>query len=322
MASIFLRRFNLRPSFLARLFVLSVIIVFFYSVSGYPLDFRLISHQTVYGGIKEVRIQDEENLLDLARKYDLGYNQIVAANPTLDPWVPSRGDKVVIPSMYVLPTTGLGAQIIINLAEMRLYYFHKDGKDRAGVVSTFPIGVGRSGYSTGLGVYTIYSKAKDPVWIPPPSVRKEEPDMPARIPPGPGNPLGGFILRFSRNAYGIHGTNRPWGVGRRVSHGCIRLYPEDIERLYYLVPIGTLVEVIYKPIKAGNKDGVCFLQIYEDFEGRIKDPFSTALMEISRCQQSIGPIHVDLSRVKRALREHSGIPMAVAWKDGVKGSRP
>ncbi len=282
----------------------------------------MILHQTVYGGVREVRIHGDENLLDLAREYDLGYNQIVAANPTLDPWIPSRGDKAVIPSMYVLPTTGFASGIIINLAEMRLYYFYRDPVKTVDMVSTFPIGVGRSGYSTGLGVYTIYSKAKDPVWVPPPSVRKEEPDIPVKVLPGPDNPLGGFILRFSRNAYGIHGTNRPWGVGRRVSHGCIRLYPEDIARLYYLVPVGTLVEVIYKPIKAGNRDGVCFLQVYEDFENRIKDPFSTALMEISRCQQTIGPIHVDLNRVKEAIREHSGIPIAVAWKEKGRESRP
>ncbi|NPB09256.1 MAG: L,D-transpeptidase family protein, partial [Thermodesulfobacteria bacterium] len=178
-----------------------------------------------------------ETLLDIARWYDLGYNQIILANPDIDPWIPPEGTEILIPACYVLPEKKSG--IVVNLAEMRLYFFRRELDQR--VVYTAPIGVGVEGKLTELGVYTIIRKKKNPAWHVPKSIREEDPTLPEVVPPGPENPLGAFALYLSRGAYAIHGTNRPWGIGRRVSHGCIRLYPEDIEALFPLVPIGTPV---------------------------------------------------------------------------------
>jgi L,D-transpeptidase ErfK/SrfK len=181
---------------------------------------------------------------------------------------------------------------------------------------TCPVGVGKEGFSTELGIYTVLSKAKDPVWVVPPSVRREEPQLPEQVPPGPDNPLGEYILRFSRLAYGIHGTNRPWGVGRRVSHGCIRLYPDDIAALFPLVPAGSLVRITYEPIKAGWANGACWLQVWEDYDRRIKDPLAEALLGMSACEQVAGTLSIDLKGVKRALKQKTGIPVPVAWPEG------
>ncbi len=161
----------------------------------------------------------------------------------------------------------------------------------------------------------MFRKAKDPIWVVPPSVLKEDPELPPQVPPGPDNPLGKYILRFSRLSYGIHGTNRPWGVGRRVSHGCIRLYSEDIASLFPLVPVGTLVRIIYEPIKVGWAEDKCWLQVYQDYENKIDDPLAAAFSGISACEQAIGPLKMDFKEIKKAIREQTGIPVPVAWTD-------
>ncbi len=270
--------------------------------------FELKKGQTVYGTLKYVKIGHGATLLDIARDQDLGYNQIVAANPDVDPWVPPEGARILVPTMFVLPRRRLPSGILINLAEMRLYYFK--GKR----FWTCPVGVGREGYSTKLSIYTVLSKAEDPVWVVPPSVRREESDLPPYVLPGPDNPLGKYILRFSRLSYGIHGTNRPWGVGRRVSHGCIRLYPEDIASLFHLVPVGTLIRVTYEPIKVGWTEDRCWLQVYRDYENRVDNPLGEVLSGISSCQQAIGPLKLDLKEIKKALKIQAGIPVPVAYR--------
>jgi len=273
--------------------------------------FDLKNGRTVYGTLKTVKAGHQQTLLDIARDYDLGYNQIVAANPGVDPWVPSEDASVIVPTVFVLPSGRLPSGIVVNLAEMRLYYFESAGDGRSRFW-TCPVGVGREGYSTELSIYTVFNKAEDPIWFVPPSVLEEDPELPPQVPPGPDNPLGKYILRFSRLSYGIHGTNRPWGVGRRVSHGCIRLYSEDIASLFPLVPVGTLVRIIYEPIKVGWAEGKCWLQVYQDYENKIDDPLAAAFSGISACEEAIGPIKVDLKKIKKAVREQTGIPVPVA----------
>lgn len=272
--------------------------------------FDIHEGQTVYGAVETVVVREEQTLLDLARDHDLGYNQIIAANPSLDPWTPQPGISAALPLAFVLPQETLPEGIVINLAEMRLYYFLAEGGE--GQVVTAPVGVGWEGFDTELGIYTIRSKVKDPIWFVPPSVRKEQPGLPAEVLPGPDNPLGGYILRFSRLAYGVHGTNRPWGIGRRVSHGCIRLYPEDISKLFAMVRSGTLVRVTYEPIKVGWADGRCWIQVYEDYARRVQDPLVEALMRVAVCETALGPLDLDLSAIQRALHEQSGLPVQVA----------
>jgi L,D-transpeptidase ErfK/SrfK len=303
----------LRAALLIRILIFFIIILAIPKANALNV-FDLEEGRTVYGILRSVKIGHEQTLLDIAKDHDLGYNQIVSANQDLDPWMPPEGASVLVPTVFVLPRGRLPSGIVVNLAEMRLYYFEsaEEGPSR---FWTCPVGVGREGYSTELSIYTVFSKVKDPIWIVPPSVLKEDPELPPQVPPGPDNPLGKYILRFSRLSYGIHGTNRPWGVGRRVSHGCIRLYSEDIASLFSLVPVGALVRIIYEPIKVGWAEGKCWLQVYQDYEKKIDDPLAVAFCGISACEQALGPLKVDLKKIKKATREQTGIPVPVAQAD-------
>lgn len=264
----------------------------------------------VYGVARTVQARENDTLLDIAREFGLGYNQIVAANPGIDPWVPPSESLVRLPLKYVLPRERPESGFVVNLAEMRLYFFFSNGGHE--FFFTAPIGIGREGYLTELGAYTVKSKTPNPTWVVPESIRREEPDLPAEVPPGPDNPLGDFAFRLSRNLYAIHGTNKPWGVGRRVSHGCIRMYPEDVGALYPLVPVGAEVLVVYEPVKFGWGGGQLWIQVYEDFDNRFESPIETVMEALLRYETAMGPLDVDREALSRALDERTGIPMAVA----------
>ncbi len=204
-------------------------------------------------------IKAKETLIKLAREYDIGYNEIIAANSTIDPWVPEKGTRILIPTSWLIPEI-LDDGILINLSEMRLYYFFTINRKR--YIRTFPIGIGRQGLSTPTGTFEITLKLKDPTWHVPDNIRKEQPELPSFIPPGPDNPLGRYWLQLSINGYGLHGTNRPFGIGRSVSHGCIRLYPEDIEVLFRYVKPGTKVKIIDEPVKVGMFDNKVYIEVH------------------------------------------------------------
>ncbi len=217
---------------------------------------------SVIGTIKKYRINGNESLIEIARKFNLGYNEIVLANPELDPFIPGDNKVITIPTSWIIPNLEDHEGVVINLSEMRLYYFFKkNGKD---FVKTFPIGIGDEGKDTPTGIFKIIEKKEKPSWYVPESIRKEKPHLPRVIPPGPDNPLGTHALRLSISSYLIHGTNRPWAVGRKVTHGCIRLYPEDIPKLYKLVPVGTKVTIIRQPVKVGIKNNRVFIEVHED----------------------------------------------------------
>lgn len=259
---------------------------------------------TVIGLEDTYVIRDDETLLEIARLFDLGYNEIVAANPGVDPWVPPVGTVIRIPTIWILPEV-MEEGIIINIAEMRLYYFFKVGEYR--MVRTFPIGIGRRGLSTPLGSYRITAKVKDPTWYPPRLAREEDPSLPPSLPPGPSNPLGGYWLQLSIPGYGIHGTNRPWGIGRRVSRGCIRLYPEDIEWLFKNVKVGTEVKIINKPIKIGYRQKKLYIEVHS--EGDREVDYKKIIEVIKR---SGGPSRIDRKDLLRALKEANGIPTVIS----------
>jgi len=198
----------------------------------------------IVGEIQVVIAGPEDTLHDIARHFDLGYNEITAANPGVDPWLPGEGTAVVVPTQFVLPP-GPRQGIVVNIAAMRLFYFPEPAPGEQPIVVTHPIGVGRVGWPTPTGGTRIVSKVEKPTWYVPESIRREHAEandpLPAVVPPGPDNPLGDFAMRLGMHEYLIHGTNKPFGIGMRISHGCIRLYPEDIEPLFSETPIGTPV---------------------------------------------------------------------------------
>ncbi len=198
----------------------------------------------------------DDTLLDIARDNDLGYGQLMSANNDLDPWRPGEGHGVVLPNVYLLPP-GPRKGIVIDLAAQRLYYFPAGSQS----VESYPIGAGAEAGMTPRGTTKVVGKVVKPVWYVPKSIRKEQPDLPGMVPAGPDNPLGEYAFRLGWPSYLIHGTNKPYGVGRNVSHGCIHLYPEDIEKLFHEVPIGTPVRVVDDEIRLGWIGGELYLGI-------------------------------------------------------------
>lgn len=225
--------------------------------------------QSVIGEPQIVYTKEENTFSDLAREYGLGYDEIVAANPGIDPWLPGDETPVLLPTQYVLPDVPRRG-LILNIASKRLFYFPEVAAGEPVQVLTYPIGIGRIGWETPLGETKVVSKARDPVWYVPASVRRENAELgyslPAVVPPGPDNPLGHFVLKLDMPGYLIHGTNQPYGVGMRVSHGCIRLYPENIEPLYNMVGIGEPVTIINEPYLAGWRDGELYFESHMPLE--------------------------------------------------------
>lgn len=247
---------------------------------------RVVGHNLV------VYSRAEDTLLDIARSFDLGFSDIVDANPGLDPWLPGEGSAVVVPTKFILPGERQG--IVINLAEMRLYYYPKAKKGQLQTVITHPIGIGREGWATPLGKARITQKRKDPTWTPPASILAEHLEkgdpLPKVVPAGPDNPLGAYAMRLSMPGYLLHGTNKPYGVGLRVSHGCIRLFPEDIEHLFGIVPVDTSVEIIYEPYKAALNDGHLYLeahQTHDDIDQRQGNNMTPMVAAVLKAQDKI-----------------------------------
>jgi len=227
------------------------------------------------GIVTKYNVQGSETLHKVALEHYIGFNEIVDANPHIDPWVPKWGQKAVLPTMWVLPDAPRKA-IVINLAEMRLYYYWSlNGR---AVVSTYPIGVGVSGFETRLGKYKVLKKIMNPSWVVPAEIRSSEPGLPAVVPPGPDNPLGDRAMVISSNGYLIHGTNAPYGIGRRVSHGCIRLYPDDINELFSITPRGTEVTIVYQPVKVAVRGDDIYIEVHDDYMERGTDVFSEAAL--------------------------------------------
>ena len=223
----------------------------------------------LFGVVQMTIAGKEDTLPDIARRFNVGYEEIVRANPGVDPWIPGAGRKIVVPTQFILPNAPHEG-VVINLAAMRIYYYPRHKKGEEQLVYTHPIGVGKVGWVTPEGVTKIVSREENPTWRPTAGVRKEHAEnddpVPAVVPPGPDNPLGKYKFTLGWPSYLIHGTNKPYGVGLRSSHGCIRLYPEDIQKLYEMVPLGTAVRVVNQPFLFGWHDGRLYLQAYTVFE--------------------------------------------------------
>lgn len=256
---------------------------------------------TVVGSPVLHTLRAQETLLDIARIHGLGFNEVSLFYPKLDPWLPPISKTILMPSQWVLPPTR-HEELVINVPELRLYFFERG----RGTVQTYPIGIGDEGWETPLGTFHITEKRPNPSWYIPASLQ-EKYGM-AVMPPGPENPLGEFVMKFSAGAYGIHGTHMPWGVGHLVSHGCIRCYPEHIRLLYPQVKSGTRLEIIYEPIKVGVLNGQVFAEVHPDVYQKIPDFQQYAGQKL---QASGWADYVDRTRYRMAVNLQNGAPINV-----------
>jgi L,D-transpeptidase ErfK/SrfK len=264
---------------------------------------------SVIGSPQHHMTKKGEDLLDIARHYDLGWTEIGAMYRQWDPFLPPPGASMLIPTLWIVPT-GRAAQIVVNTGEMRLYYFVNNGTQ----VYTYPIGMGVLDYKTPTGKFTVNQKKVNPDWHIPKQLQKKY-EM-AVMPAGPDNPMGAFKLGLNWGDYGIHGCNLPWAVGRLVSHGCTRLYPEDIKKLFAMVPMGTKVEYIYEPAKIGFRSGRVFLSVHDDVYFKIR---SMLLHVLSMIEQKGLTDQVDMRKVLQVVEEQTGMPMDITRGAGDGG---
>ncbi|MCO6413043.1 MAG: L,D-transpeptidase family protein [Thiogranum sp.] len=270
--------------------------------------------EDVVGKVQVTTAQYSDTLLDIARRYDLGYEEIVAANPGVDVWLPGEGTRVILPTQFVLPDAPREG-LVLNLAAMRLFYFPEPEAGERAVVITHPMGIGREGWQTPEGVMTITHKKEKPAWTVPESVRAEHAaagkPLPAIMPSGPDNPLGDYAMRLSDPLYLIHGTNQPHGVGLRVSHGCVRLYPEDIARLFPEVPVGTRVRIINQPYMAGWRKGRLYLEAHQPLAEQAQR-WGNSLQPMKAVVAAKGAAAVDWNHAEKVARAAMGIPFPVS----------
>ncbi|WP_136798328.1 L,D-transpeptidase family protein [Desulfosediminicola ganghwensis] len=245
----------------------------------------------------------KETLLKIARKYSLGYNEIIDLYPQYDPWLPPVGQRLALPTERILPDARQQG-IVINIAELRLYYYHK--RNGIPMVTTYPVSIGTPSHQTPLGRYHIASKTVDPTWTVPSSLRHKYSFR--SVPPGPDNPLGKYWLGLSIRAYGIHGTDIAWSVGRTITQGCIRMYPEDIERFFGVIKMGTKVNLVYQPIKAARDGNKIYIEIHKDVYQKHLSLGSLARRALS--DKDLWPL-VDRHKLAIALRDQSGVPVDI-----------
>ena len=279
-----------------------------------------VGYPKIIGTPRTYRTSYEDSLVDLARRFGVGYLEIVMANPGVDPWVPGKDVDIVLPTVHLVPE-GPRDGLLINLAEQRLYFFRADGV----TVETAPLGVGAEGWATPTGRTKVVRKKTNPTWYVPISIRRERPELPPAVPPGPDNPLGSHALYFDWPSYLMHGTNKPDGVGRHVSHGCLRLYPEDVSRLYGEVAIGTPVTIIDRELKIAPVGDALWIEVHlsrkqainvekrghfaaetpRDFKSRI---FAAAGGNAGR---------IDWRVASKAARERRGVPVQILKPRGI-----
>jgi L,D-transpeptidase ErfK/SrfK len=298
-----------------------------------------IAHATVYplpqndnpvvGGDQTVVTVYEDTLYDLARRFSLGSEEMIRVNPGVDPWIPGAGKTLVVPNTHILPP-GPREGIVVNLPEHRLYYYPKPKRGEMPQVITYPVSIGKMDWRTPLGLTHVIQKIKNPVWYPPESVRKEHAaagdPLPPKVPSGPDNPLGLFAMRLAagNGTYLIHGTNNPIAVGLAVTHGCIRMYPDDVEALFPLVPVGTPVRLINEPLKVVWVDGELLLEAHPpvDAEGQSFEPDLDQFSDL--LQKAVGDktvaIHWDYAR--EVLQKANGVIATVGLEADLPQEAP
>jgi L,D-transpeptidase ErfK/SrfK len=263
----------------------------------------------ISGEIRTTITTGNETLMEVARREGFGYEMLANSNRFVDPWNPKSGTKIILPGKVIVPY-GSKTGLTINLAELRLFHIMnlKDGNYQ---INIYPLGIGREGRWTPEGNFRIIVKKEHPQWQVPIGLRKQDPSLPQVMSTGPLNPLGDYWLGLSEIGYGIHGTNQPFGVGRRVSYGCMRMYPQDIVTLYAQVEIGTPVRINYQPVKATSNGDNLLLEVHPDYLGRFGDLFQHALNMISKTGWSG---MVDYAKVQDVVRAQGSIPEIIGHR--------
>jgi L,D-transpeptidase ErfK/SrfK len=274
-------------------------------------DFLVAKEDDVIGRLAVIRLKKGDTLPDIARHFSLGINGVSAANPGIDIWVPEAGERILLPLSFILPDVPRKG-IVINLATMRLFHFKGDGKLSA--VSTYPIGVGTTERPSPTGQMYVERKVIRPTWYVPASIaedhRKKGDPLPAKVPPGPLNPLGEQALYLSKSGYLIHGTNKPSSIGLRATNGCIRLYPEDIKRLFESTPVKTPVCIVNQPYFVGQRDGVVYMEVHTPFEDSGTVDLEKIYAKLRNIEKKSGRT-LDWKKVKEVVAEARGIPVPI-----------
>ncbi len=294
-----------------------IILLLLFPCLVYSLTFSVQEDQDIVGEIKKEIIYPRQNFFNIARKYDLGTFELMEANPKVHPRKITKSVELIIPTAFILPNV-LREGLVLNLAELRLYYFHKHSNR----VSTFPVGIGRVGWRTPVGVTNIIRKTPNPTWVPTRRIReaalRKGKVLPEFMPPGPNNPLGKYALSMAWDPYKIHGTNEPESVGLRSSSGCIRMYPEDIEQLFKLVEVGTKVTIIHEPNKIGKLGNRLYLEAHEPLREnyyRDETEMDLTLDEVLELVVNREPYEINWAVLKKETQTTFGYPVPIGFVD-------
>lgn len=288
----------------------TIIIARPFSLPQGPKDLRA---QTIVGSPREYTIQKKDTLLDVARYFDLGYNELVQVYPDMDPWLPPVGETLELPTFWILPKSG-NEGVVVNIPEMRLYYFPPREKgETQRMVVTLPVGLGRDDWPTPVAKFKIRGKTTNPTWVIPESIKKEriaDKGWSENFIPGgsPDNPMGKYKIELTLPMYAIHDTNNPWAVGRLVTHGCIRLYPEDIQQFFNVIRVGVPGEFVYQPVKIGLLNGKVYAEVHEDIYGLVPDLWEEA-QKVAR--ESGWEDMIDKNLLLKVLLKKNGVPIDI-----------
>jgi L,D-transpeptidase ErfK/SrfK len=281
------------------------------------MKLQMEKNSDLVGKITIGNVTLEDNLPKYAVENYLGFSDIQAANPDLDLWFPEESDSVVLPTQFILPNVAKEG-IVINLSEYRLYYFPKNNPN---IVYTYPIGIGREGWKSPVGVTKITTKIPNPTWTPPKSIVKEAAEqgetLPAIYPPGPDNPLGVYKMNLSLPGYLIHGTNKEYGIGLRVSHGCFRMDNEHVVALANMIDIGTPVNIISQPYKLGFKNGLVYLEAHrplsDSVEAKTSKAKQQAVLAALKQNPRLKDVNIDWDKAANVLEKSDGIPTPIMF---------
>ncbi|MGZ8164192.1 MAG: L,D-transpeptidase family protein, partial [Methylobacter sp.] len=276
-------------------------------------QFQLADGQNIVGAIAAIHTRENDTLPDIARHFGLGYNDITIANPDIAPWTPESNSRVLLPLRFILPDAPHKG-IVLNLANMRLFYY---SRQKAKELLTYPVGIGRQGWNTPMGLTRIANKKANPNWYVPDSIHREHAEkgaaLPKVVPAGPDNPLGRYAMPLAIPGYLIHGTNKPYGIGMQISHGCVQLYPEDIEVLFKKASIGMQVRIVHQPYLAAWDKNMLYLEAHEPLPkwARNKAQLQKQLLKHIKKISAKAKTSVDWNKVKRVLERSDGIPTPI-----------